>query len=96
MKPCRYILLMASCYSASALLDNYHMRQDKSVFVSLISSRSECSPSFGKYVNAYLMFLYTGTSFSLEVNSHVTLWRVSNSKVCIQKMKAWLLNMIYI
>lgn len=64
---------MASYCSMSALLDNYHMRQDKSVFVSPISSRSERSPSYGKYLNAYLMFLHTGTRFSLEVNAHVTL-----------------------
>jgi hypothetical protein len=66
-KPCRYILLMASYCSVSTLLNNYHFQQDKSIFVSPISSSSKRSPSYGKYLNAYLMFLHTGTRLNLEV-----------------------------
>jgi hypothetical protein len=79
---------MASYSSLSALLDNYHLRQDKSIFVSPISNRYECSPSHVKYLNAYLMFLHTRTRLSLEVNAYVTLRCVSNSKVCRQFIKA--------
>jgi len=64
---------MASYCIVSALLDNYNFQQDKSIFLSPISSSSECSPSYGKYLNAYLMFLHTGTRLSLEVNANVTL-----------------------
>jgi len=64
---------MASYCGVSALLDNYRFQQDKSIFVSPISSGSECSPSYGKYLNAYLMFLHTGTRLGLDVNAHVTL-----------------------
>lgn len=88
LKACRYILLMASYCSVSVLLDTYHFQQDKSIFLSPISSSSECSPTYGKYLNACLMFLHTGTRLSLEVNAHVTLRCVSNSEVCSQIMKA--------
>jgi len=65
MKPFRYILLMASYCSVSAFLDNYRFQQDKSIFLSPISSSSECSSSYGKYLNAYLMLLHAGTRLGL-------------------------------
>jgi len=85
MKQCRYILLMASYCSVSALLDNYHLRQDKSIFLSPVNSHSECSPSYGKYLNAYLMFLHTKKQESAE--KLMFMCCVSNSKVCSQFIK---------